>query len=650
MVAPAVGVTSTSVQDTAKRGLTAISRAQDASEQRGAGDRFLAAVAKEAGATDLEKLVAATTRTCTDRRLASSSAVNAQRVALTALSAGVGGPVGITLATLGQKVLSGGYDTEDQRAMAPTWLAALEKHGTASEKLLAEAARLSTSQRLANSSAVGGHSTALSMAAAGLQGSGEVVVATFGRNALARAYDEEDQRTMGRQVLGVLARVGGDPALDAVAASANAATGQRLANTSAVSAQLRALDVILSPPASDADTLLASLGRQALSGAYDQEDARALGGKLLDGIVQDGKNPIAVALAAAARKATHRQLANQSAAGLHRAAFDRIVGGFGTDTLEVSLARLGLSARSCAYDTEDARRMGGGVLDEIGARTTDAQVAALVQYAKQYTGASVDDSQAVRIQEGILDSIVKGNMTVPAPPAAGAATSPASAARIDARVMIPKVDEEAPPEEQIKVLEAALAHNQNVVLEMDAAAQKASAEIAALQPKKQPLVERINALAEKDQTLVARINRLHRVRGFATLGMVGGWFTYAASHSPVAGALAAVGVVTAVVTHLAKQNQEFKRQRLHLEYSGATLDLDLIVAQESVYNAEASAARSVAGQAEKAMADARGRLDVLRMARAVNQPGPDPNARVTVEEQAVTIGGIRVPKKAAAPE
>lgn len=646
---------SAEVQALAARGLADLAKASDQPAQRQVGDQYLGKVATEGAATDLEKLVAATAKTACGRRLANSSAVGAQQVALKILAAGVSGPIGVVLGTLGSQVVSRGYDQEDQRAMAPAFLEALKTHGSSSERLLAEAASAASSQRMANSSAVGAQAAAFRLAADGVQGAPEATLAQYGRKALASAYDQEDQRAVGTKVLNVIAQAGGDAVLDALASTANTASAQRMANSTAVGLQSRALEMIAAPPSNDPDSLFASLGKKAAAAAYDQEDARAAVNKILDGLVQHGKNPVAVAVAEVARAATGQRLANSSAVALQGKALDRVVAGVGSDRLEVALSRLGMNARSCGYDNEDAHAMGNVVIDQIGGRTSDPQVQALVRYAQQYAGRGAPDADAVRIQAGIFDSIVKGTMTVPAPPAvsgslSGGHSTSLSGAAASAQVMLPVVDEKASPDEQFAALEKCVAHNQQVCVDMGTLSRSLAADVATLQTRQQELADRINAMAEAEAPLVKRIQVASRITTPSFLVGMGGLIASTSTHSPIAMAVAAVAGLGYLASTLVRNHAEGKRQGLHGEYQSVKMEHDLTQMRAASLQGEISSAHAVTEQAEKAIKDAQGRLDVHRMARAVNGGiQPDVNARVTVEEHAVTIGGVRIAKKVAVP-
>lgn len=637
----------------AKDALAAVQCQSDARERFAVADRFLASVANDASATDLERLVASVARESSSKPLATSSVRGAQVVALTALSAGVSGPVGKVLGTLGTQVMSRAYDTEDRVTLGRPWLNALHAHGTPMETLAAQAALEAIQPALALSSRAGAVRATLEMAAGGLQGPPERVVSAIGQEIKKTAYDTEDRRAMGNKVLSVLPVSGGDPLLVSLGATARKASGQTLANSSAAGLHQKAFALIAAPPTSDPDTLFATLGREAMSVGYDTDDCVKMSAGILDGWVAHGKSPVAMAIAEVARTAGRNPMARSSAAGIHRAAFDQVRSGIGSDTLEVALARLGKNAKASAYDTGDAHTLGTAVLDEIGRRTSDTGVKALVDYARRYGGPSVGQGEGVKIQQGILDQIIHANMTLPAPPTNArtppskpptSAPSPAPPS-IDERIQQPRVDHSLPADEQMRILEASVAHNTRVRNEAGEQVRAASEALVDLTWKQVECTQRMRALTQVGWPMHTRVYQLERLSVGSLIGGFVGLSVISSGAMLIGGPLSLVSGATFLGLHLAKRAMAKKAAENLREYHLVKQERLSLEAQIKSNTLRVSSGNDLLGQADDAIAKAQSELQLHRMARATNGPAGPTEARITSDAEYVTIHGIKVRKR-----
>lgn len=620
------------VRALATQALQEAGKARDLASRRRIEDGYLDRLVAEPGATDLEKAVASACRESTRPKLYQPSACNAHRVALQALAAGVGGPTGAALAGVAHQALGGAYNVEDARHMSTGWLRAIEAHGTPSERLLAGTAREATAIKLYHSTSVNAQKKALQAIAGGLQGTDQQVLAKFGLDALGGGYNQDDQRHVAFKVLESLQST-------VLGKAARAATTPRLYSSGCVAVQRKALQMLLSPPAPDPDVQLAMLGSEALSRAYNREDARTMGGAILNEFADAGHAPVAQALAGAARGTAARYLYHQTAASVMRLAFEQITKGTGQDSAEVATSRLALQAYAVAHDEKERRTLGDGFLTELAARTANASVKAMVRYAQ--TNAQGTDAEAVALQRDVFDAVIAGRLNLQV--RAGAWS-----------ISLPILDGKADPATQRAALEESVAHNRGVISQARQAAQEALSRIPALQGELADLRARLQesqaALQGPQANLSSAWETARAIGGLTALAGAAGAL---ATGAVLAGlGVGVVGAAVFAVSQVAASRRSTEHRRLQEEVWALNLEVATRTGSLGSERSKVSAAERVMARAEEAVQEADKTLQVFRMADAVQEPSAPGNLQV--EEDEVWIGGIRIPRRSldapAAPE
>lgn len=638
-------ISSPTMQGRAGEGLAAMGQARDGGARRAQGDQFLTAIASDPIASDLERLIAATARASASGNVYSSTAAHGQTTALRAMAAGVGGPTGVALAVLGAETMQGAYNSDDTRAVSGHWVKALETHGAPTEQVLARAVSASTNLNVYNSSANGARRAAFEMTAAGVPATPDEALARYGLSAMGTAYNSDDTRAMASSVLSSMEKAGTDPLATLLATTATAVSSQKVYNSTAIATQRRAMEFVAAPPTRDVDVLLASLGLDSAAGAYNSDDARVVGGVFLSAIEKNGQNPVAVALAAAALASSHQNVYNSTATGAQKAALGQIQAGTGTDTVEVALSRLGCASKATAYNTRNLRTVGTTLLNQLAARTADPQVKTLVDWALKETSGSLRDSDAANIQQDVFDGIIHGRLAIPPPPPPRAGAAPAPPA-IDPAVTLPVIDPKSDPQAQRALLEDSITKNRALIVKLEAQVQATGAELPDIQARIAAGTSRLQQLEGQDVPLKSSYRIAERLGGAA--GLVGGVGLIAAfvTASPVAVGLAAVGGMGFAVAHarITKATQEY--DKVQREYQSQKFDVLSLTSLASSLQSRMGAIHKVVEQAEKAIVDAHRQLEVFRMADGLTL-SPAADATVSVENETLMIGGLRIPRRMA---
>jgi len=632
-VAALIAASSPAVRSLAQQGLSAAS-VQPQEQAYVTHDQYLQSVISSAQATPAEKLVASTLRQSTSESLKYHTALGVQRVALRVLAAGVSGPIGQMLGRVGVDVTNAAYDVQDQYKVNAPWIRAIEREGEASEQAVARAALAATSQSLKYVSACHAQNRCFEMVSAGHLGAPEQAMSTYATRAMQNAYNVEDQHAIARQVLPLIK--GAPTPGGALATLAYELTGNSMKYVTAVSAEAHAFNLIAAGATGDVDRLEARFGTQAVGTAYDMQDQYLVAGTVLATLGKSANASVAAFARASQATTVGQGLKYVSAVRLQQHALQQLESGV-AGPLDRALAQLGRTIASAAYDPTDQYQMGSTLLDHVQKAATDSRVQALVRYAKGVAAISgVTYQQAIDAQKAAFDGIATGNCTIPVALPAGSGADP--------RLVIPAVDDKAPPEEQAKALEDSIAHNRDALRQLEDASRATSRAIAEIQTRQQEIKNQAEGLSAAEKPLLQRREKLGK--GFSLGGLVaaGGFIATVATSSPIALAVGAVGGAVLLGTGVARARTDRKIMELRAEASHLTSELINLQVQATALAARGSATAQGVRQAEKLIADAQGRLDVLRMATA---KGPDPNGTVKVDDEFVIVGGLKIPRNGA---
>jgi len=184
---------------------------------REVGDRYLGSVAGQSGG--VERLVAATIREAAGQSVKDVSAVQAQRVALQAVAAGVGDPASAVLAHVGLDVLNAVDRPKDAQAMAPVFFKALEGVGTSAQQALAHAVNVAGSNCLDRTTSTAVFKEGLQILQEAPLGRAEATLARFALAALSHASGG-DGRAVGQIVFQEIKRTSMDAEMRGIAHAA----------------------------------------------------------------------------------------------------------------------------------------------------------------------------------------------------------------------------------------------------------------------------------------------------------------------------------------------------------------------------------------------------------------------------------------------
>lgn len=365
---------------------------------------------------------------------------------------------------------------------------------------------------------------------------------------------------------------------------------------------------------------------------------------VLAGMVGHAKDPVEVRLAEAAVAIGRARMANSSAVNAQAGAFDLIEGGVAGVSPEIALSRLAKAAHRGAYDSEDSNACGTILLQHIEKHAADPTAKTVATQVIGMCG-GLSNSEASRLQQDTFDSIIAGSPRIPTPPVAVPRPTPRGTPRLLKPIVpLPPAAELKDPDAELAALEDVVAKNKAIQAECDQIASDANAESAELQKELQGLGTRASAPSAAAQAADSDIRRFKQIATLGGLATWGGVLAGAFTGSPIGLVVAGVGAAVYIGATLKKSAAE--RQRMRASMQGASLQLTAaeIVFKISLCSSRASDAHATSAAAEEVIQAARGRLDVLLMARAVNGQHADPNAKVALEDDFVVIGGLRVPR------
>jgi len=198
------------------------------------------------------------------------------------------------------------------------------------------------------------------------------------------------------------------------------------------------------------------------------------------------------------------------------------------------------------------------------------------------------------------------------------------------------------PDTDAARLEAEVASNRIIAEELQAVAAGHSAALAPVQKRVSDLAGQINPLVAEDRKVVGRIKTFG-------LGGLGGLLLASVTSGlgSVHPALSAVPIVCGLAGALGFVYSIHQRQKhadITAKYEPLNEEYQSSEGMAKHLSRQASRAASRAAQAEAARDKAQGKLDVLRMADAVNGK-PRSDGGVNLEDSSVIIGGLRVPRK-----
>jgi len=191
-------------------------------------------------------------------------------------------------------------------------------------------------------------------------------------------------------------------------------------------------------------------------------------------------------------------------------------------------------------------------------------------------------------------------------------------------------------------LEAEVARQRVVQQEMEHIQQGHGATMSQVQGRLHDVAMQLNPLVEQDKRLVKTINVCGKLTlaGFATtlLG-VGVKGLLGPTASVVVAGIGAATLLGSMVTRL---HSLARHQDVMARYEPLSRDYEGLDRRKNSLNRAITRAKTRSDEAAAAQSKAQGQLDVLRMAA---QPQAQPGT-VAVDDGTVTIGGLKVPRKA----
>lgn len=642
----ASGVSGPVGQVLASLGRTLAGQGNSETEQQKVGAVWAEAIRQNG--QPLEQLVAATLLHSNAQASYSSTAASTYDQAFKQLAGGVSGQTGRVLATMAIQVTDLGATETEQSKMASVWTQALRQNGQPLEQLMATASQEACAASLYASSAFAFQRLAFDTVKGGLKDSPERLLAGFGKRALEEASTETEQMRVGARILPMITSSAVDPMLKTLSQVAEKVTGAGLSyNSTIAGAQNAAFKMILSPPKGDVESVLAAYGLAVADECSIEREKAVVGATILSEVASRTHNPVVQALIDGARSASAVTLYQDTSSQLLTGTVERIKNGVGKDTAEKALCRLGRLAQDAAGTDRESFQMGEKLLQEIDQKTNDPQIKKMVAYGLQWSAAPVDE--AIETHKELFESIRKGNLTVPTRPVT--VRSPGtgqSMPAIQLDIKTPTVDDKAPPELQLADLEACVSHNNALISQLDQAAKDRVGTLKGLQDKLQEMTRRSHDIEQQMEPLAKRSQFLGNViqkAGWVALGgILGG-----ALLNPALNVLGmAGGAVFALATGVKLLGTDRKLRGLSHESQKLLFDAEQVRFEIATGGSASGAYTQAQEKVEKLNKDLQGRLTILRM--AVAPPAPDlagTNQGIAVEDEAITIGGIRIPKKAA---
>jgi len=609
---PVVAAAPSPVATLARTGLQRMDAAETREASRRLGDRFLGQIQKDPGATADEKALAAAADTACGKRLSVESAVEGHRIALKVLAGGLQGPLAQVIARVGADTLSAAYDDEDARKLGTSFLASVQQAATSpADRALAETAAAASGARLTESSAREAQAAALKTLASPSAASPLKALAHFGTQTANVAYDNEDARAMARHVLsGISTHVGGD--VGTAALLAHDASGRKMTNESARGVQSAAFKLFAENPTATLEEIAPKIAAAGMQSACDEEDARTIGDGFLAGLAKHSTRPEVKEFADAARGIAGKRLAQESGAAVERAALQRIADGVAGDPLETSLARLGLKAAELAYDSEDATTISKAVMTRLSS-SDDARVKTLTTLAAK-TARKLPEEFAGTVGQRILQAIVDRP---------GEASNDATRAGLQQAAEIQRdiadtIDRGLPGKE------AALAQASGRLVDIGT---------------------RMSELYTIDAPLVKRLHLYAKVAKIGLLGTGGGLLGLILSGSPIAAGVALVGGAALIGGFIGQMKVGAQHSKVGAEAMRLWHEQQMLTTSADMLQSDVDSTKQALADVRAALRETDAELAKGTFEKIIAAPvNPD---TVNVEEDVVTIGGLKIPRRTA---
>lgn len=180
---------------------------------------------------------------------------------------------------------------------------------------------------------------------------------------------------------------------------------------------------------------------------------------------------------------------------------------------------------------------------------------------------------------------------------------------------------------------------------LEKAARSAAGRVDAAQRAQHSYGTLANRFAEAQNDAVDRVTRATWGGRIAGFGGIAAAMAGAMGHMPVVGVLGLTGIAAAGLLIVVVERARQERDSAHEAYVPTRARYDSAVADEKVARFEQERDSRFATEAGDRARVARASLEVLRMARHVNEKpvGGD----VTVDERGVSLGGIRIARRGA---
>ncbi len=587
---------------------------------RKVGESYLAAISEQAG-DSVDGTVARVASQAAAQHLYPESAYQAQNHALQALAAGIGGPIGPALASIGYQAMhktiwhQASYAYHDGRSVSAVFLDGIATHSQDStERKLARAARKSAADYLYNETAFNVQAEALRRIRDGVAGQDVATsLAEFGRAARMKSLDNENARKVAGPILGAIA-ANGSGRDAAIAEVTRQASAEYLRQDAASMAQDVGFAVILEGSKGSIAQDLADLGTRSLNHCKYAEDQRNLGHSILRGLARHAEDPAARLTARVADEITCPRLYNASAAGTHYDAFSLIAEG-GSPQPDHLVARLGKAVLERGETVSDSRTMGHGVLNALAENASDRVKKGVLEGALLQSAQASSDQVAVGIQRFAFKWVQSAPSVPEAPPSSQDSLEPT-------------------------VLQQRIGLHESIKTMLQEEISSQSAQIAGKTTEMQALADRFNPMVDTDQKLIKRVNLARMglfVGGGALLagvllqpGMVG---------EVVKTGLVFGGMATAVASFAAMGNANQKRRLLLAEFWPQRHAYDRLDGEVQALQGAGAATRSMLGPIEQAIQADQSRLEVLEISQAIY---PSKTGAIKFDREMVTIGAVRI--------
>lgn len=589
----------------ATQGLQSMQKAYDSHKARVAGDEALLGIASDAAAAPDEKAIAQALQAAAQKVHTDYSATNAQRVALQALSTGVSGPLTHALAHAALACMDKAYSGDDSRVLGSVLLDVIARNAAApAEKILAETARDASSQQISAYTATNVQRIALANIEIGPGDDVTAALAASGPVFMDKSYSSDEERAMGRAALTAIATHAGPGTASQFAAAAASVANQGTAYT-ANNAERIAFAHLQRPITQDLPTLLVAFATEAMPKAYSTQDRHLVATATLQTMAPQA-GPLADLLQAT-REVSKGVTAN-TASSMDDILLARVAQGPVSGMPEAELAQVAQQTMGKAYSSADASTLGQAVVRRFEG-SADLRIQGLSAFAKGIGS----EPFATLVQKKVLESVA------------------------EMHPMTPDGDVAKRAQDQI------LAVERDTVEQMERAIHTHEASLAQWDAKVQELEAKAQTFQLQDGSLLERFEKARRVAFGSVLGTGIGMVTAVATHSPIALAVAGVsGIVFmgAMTTYLLLHGKVMTNGG---EGRSTRMELEMY---RLIAESEKMRLQLMQGEYEKVHATVReldAKLAVTRMADAITA-APDPNARVSVEDDAVTIGSVRIPR------